>query len=105
MASLSVTINRTCASARDTASSSGDGGSGPSTAGSRGGGGGSTRAGGGGTVGVDMGPAEGGATTGVLASTRGRCGRSKRATAGLLIFGGGVTAEREGVRLVSPAGA
>jgi hypothetical protein len=41
---------------------------------------------------VDMGPAEGGATTGVLASTRGRCGRSKRATAGLLIFGGGVTA-------------
>jgi hypothetical protein len=41
---------------------------------------------------VDMGPAEGGATTGVLASTRGRCGRSKQATAGLLIFGGGVTA-------------
>jgi hypothetical protein len=62
MVSCSVTIRRTLAYARDTASSSGDGGSGPTTAGFWGeGGGGSPCAKGGGIVGMDMGPAQGGA--------------------------------------------
>jgi hypothetical protein len=78
MAVSSTIRRRSRFSARESASSWGEGTSGPSTAGCRGGGGGR-----GGTGCVGIGPAEGEAVTLGASSTRGRCGRVRRAATAL----------------------